>query len=172
MSTSSGSDDSHHVLVLLGLGANLGDRRATLEAALARLEDHCGPLTRSAFYETPPWGDPDQPPFLNLVAAGRTSLAPEALLARCKQIEEDLGRTVTRRWGPRVADVDILAYGTLVQDTPTLTLPHPLLHRRAFVLVPLAEIGPGWVHPLLGRSARELLADLTPEELAGIHRVA
>src|SRR5919201_38185 len=99
------------VPILLGLGANLDDRRATLEAALRALEPDCGPLTPSSFYETPPWGDLDQPAFLNLVAAGQTRLSPQALLDRCKAVERELGRTATRRWGPRVVDVDILAYG-------------------------------------------------------------
>src|ERR687885_665834 len=93
--------------VLLGLGANLGDRLANLNRALALLEDVCGPFARSPVYETPPWGDLDQPPFLNLVVRGHTTLDPQALLARCQAAEREVGRTPTRRWGPRVVDVDI-----------------------------------------------------------------
>ncbi len=158
------------VPVLLGLGANLGDRAANVERALALLEDACGPFERSPLYETPPWGDLDQPPFLNLVARGQTSLGPEALLARCQAVEREVGRTTTRRWGPRVVDVDILAYGDAVIDLPDLQVPHPRLHERGFVLVPLADLAPEWRHPLLGKTAVELLAELPPRETAGITR--
>ncbi len=156
--------------VLLGLGANLGDRLANVERALALLQDACGPLERSPLYETPPWGDLDQPPFVNLVVRGQTTLAPEALLARCQVVEREVGRTATRHWGPRVVDVDILAYGVAVIDLPDLQIPHPRLHERGFVLVPLADLAPEWRHPLLGKTAAELLAELPPEETAGIRR--
>jgi 2-amino-4-hydroxy-6-hydroxymethyldihydropteridine diphosphokinase len=158
------------VPVLLGLGANLGDREANVERALALLEDAGGPFERSPLYETAPWGDLDQPPFLNLVARGHTSLPPEALLARCQAAERSVGRTPTRRWGPRIVDVDILAYGTMVIDLPNLQIPHPRLHERGFVLVPLADLAPDWRHPRLDNTAAELLAQLSPEETAGIRR--
>jgi 2-amino-4-hydroxy-6-hydroxymethyldihydropteridine diphosphokinase len=121
-------------------------------------------------YETPPWGDLDQPAFLNLVARSQTALGPAALLARCKEVEREVGRTATRRWGPRVVDVDILAYGDAVIDLPDLQVPHPRLHERGFVLVPLADLAPEWRHPLLGKTAVELLAELPPRETAGITR--
>src|SRR5688500_6943431 len=107
------------------LGANLGDRTATLERALDLLRTDCAPLTRSALYETPPWGDTDQPAFLNVAARGFTQLSPLVLLRRCKEIERELGRLPTRRWGPSVVDVDLLAYGRISLTTPELTLPHP-----------------------------------------------
>jgi len=101
-------------------------------------------LARSSDYRTPPWGDTDQAPFVNLCIAVETTLAPLALLARAHEVERALGRdrAQERRWGPRTADIDVLAYDDLTLDTPDLTLPHPRLFERAFVLVPLAEIVP------------------------------
>jgi 2-amino-4-hydroxy-6-hydroxymethyldihydropteridine diphosphokinase len=132
------------VEVLLGLGGNLGDPAATIEAALARL-DRGGArvLRRSGFYRTAPWGVPDQPDFVNLCAVAETALPPQALLALIHGIEADLGRERRERWGPRVIDIDILTYGDAAVDEPGLTIPHPRLTERAFVLVPLAEIAGG-----------------------------
>lgn len=160
------NDAMNHVLhdVYLGLGANLGDRAAMLGAARAQLSPAVEVLRCSRLYETPPWGDLDQPAFLNAVCHGRTALAPEALLAHLKQIERELGRVVTHRWGPRAIDLDILLYDDLVLATPNLTIPHALLHQRAFVLVPLHELAPALEHPLLHRSVAAMTAALPPHE--------
>jgi 2-amino-4-hydroxy-6-hydroxymethyldihydropteridine diphosphokinase len=154
--------------IYLALGANLGDRAAALALAVQQLQAICGPLATSPIYETPPWGDTQQPAFLNLVARGSTGLDPLCLLQAVKRIERDLGRTPTRRWGPRVIDIDILAYADLVLDTPTLQIPHPRLHERGFVLFPLAKLAPAWRHPTLGQTAVELLASLPADETDGI----
>jgi 2-amino-4-hydroxy-6-hydroxymethyldihydropteridine diphosphokinase len=127
---------------LIGAGANLGDRRATLENALARLRAYPGirAVTRSAFYETAPVGLLEQPAFLNLAAGIETTLTPEALMTVLLEIEQQLGRVRTVRWGPRTIDLDLLAFESEVRADPFLTLPHPRMLERAFVLVPLRDL--------------------------------
>lgn len=137
----------------IGLGSNLGDRRATLEAALGRL----GPRRVSAIVETEPWGLPGQPPFLNAVAELETGLEPEALLASLLGLEQEHGRVRGERWGPRTLDLDLLLYGDREIRSGALEIPHPRLARRRFVLEGLAELCPGRAVPGLGRTVRELL---------------
>ena len=131
-------------VVYLSLGSNLGDRRANLEQALRRLAETPGVrITRvSRRYRSAPLGVTEQPEFLNLAAEARTSLAAVELLRAAKGIERDMGRASGQCWGPRVIDIDILLYDAVHMDTPELTLPHPRMAERGFVLVPLAEIAP------------------------------
>lgn len=145
--------------IYLGLGANLGDRRASLRRALrllAHLED-TQLLRVSSFYETPPWGNEKQPPFLNACAALETRLSPLVFLRRTQRIERALGRVRKEHWGPRTIDIDLLFAEGFESTAPELRLPHPYLHERAFVLLPLAEIVPGLI--VRGRKIDEWLAD-------------
>jgi len=148
----------------VGLGSNLGDRAPILRAAVALMEERGLKVTRtSSVWETAPIPD-DQPQFLNAAVAIETGLEPLALLKLLKQIEHDLGRRPTRRWGPRTIDLDILFYDDLNLDTPELTIPHPEASDRRFVLVPLAEICPGPL-PVLGQTPAELLTTAEPLEM-------
>lgn len=154
----------------LAFGGNVGDSRATLDRAVAMLAATPGInlAARSSDYRTPPWGVTDQAPFINLAVAIDTTLAPLDLLARVQEIERALGRDRAKeqRWGPRTADIDIIAYGDLAIDEPGLVLPHPRLFERAFVLMPLAEIAGG--HRIAGRDLREALRSV---DTGGIERL-
>ena len=144
--------------VFLGLGSNLGDREAAIAAALARLAERgFRTARRSSLWLTEPVGGPPQGWFLNLVAEGETALAPDEILAACLATERDLGRVRRERNGPRTIDVDVLFYADRVIERPGLVVPHPRLHERRFVLEPLAEIAPRFVHPALGLTVGELL---------------
>lgn len=144
----------------LGIGGNLGDRRATLRAALASLPPAVRPVAVSSLYETEPVGYRDQPDFLNAVVQVETDLLPRSLLKQLKGIEQALGRSVRFRNAPRTVDLDILFYEGQVIDEADLTIPHARLAERAFVLAPLAELAPELWHPWLGRPISELLAAL------------
>lgn len=154
------------ITAYIALGANLGDRAASLRRAIEVLGSGSDVrVTRvSSFLENPAVGGPaDAPPFLNAVAEVRTRLSPALLLARLLETEQAMGRVRRERWGPRTIDLDLLMYSDLVLSTDELTLPHPRLHERRFVLAPLAEIAPDLVHPTLRKSVRELLDQLKHE---------
>ncbi|MBL8574279.1 MAG: 2-amino-4-hydroxy-6-hydroxymethyldihydropteridine diphosphokinase [Hyphomicrobiaceae bacterium] len=132
--------------VWLGFGGNLGHVGATIDAAIDKLAGGgLRLLARSADYETPPWGKTDQPNFVNAVARFDTALDPHAVLALALRTEAELGRQRREKWGPRVIDIDILVYEGIDLDEPNLSLPHPYIRDRAFVLVPLAEIDPDMI---------------------------
>lgn len=129
----------------IGLGGNMGDVAAAFVTALASLDarSDCVIIARSSVWRTPPWGKTDQPDFLNMCALLDTTLAPHALLDVCLALEGAAGRVRFERWGPRVLDIDVLAYGDLAVSDERLVVPHPRMFERAFVLAPLAEIAPG-----------------------------
>ena len=144
----------------IGLGANLADRMTMLRMAIQRLETLGRIAGVSSLYETEPVGYLEQPRFLNAVVALDTTLAPIDLLGELLGIERDLGRMRSFPNAPRTLDLDLLMVDNAILDTPELTLPHPRLHERAFVLVPLAEVAPKLVHPGSGKSLQELLNTL------------
>lgn len=152
-------------MIYLGLGSNIGDRLGYLQDAVKELRV-LGEITKvSSVYETPPWGKEDQDPFLNACVEMSTDLEPDELLYKIKQIEENLGRQQREHWGPREIDIDILFYDDLHYLSQRLTIPHPLLHERAFVLVPLSEIAPDFKHPVPGISINELLETVKSSDI-------
>ena len=150
------------------LGSNQGDRNSLLTQAQSQIEQTCGHVVKaSRIYETPPWGFEADTPFLNQALLIDTPFPPQELLTHCLQIESSLGRLRTHDnnhpYTTRPIDIDLLFYENTICQTPHLTLPHPRLHLRRFALEPMAEVAPDWVHPLIGRTGREILLTLRDE---------
>lgn len=147
-------------LAFLSLGSNTGDRLSNIQQAVSFLsnDNSVEIAATSSFYETEPWGKKDQPWFVNAVVAIRTELSPVELLRVCQDIEAKLGRDREQeiRWGKRPIDIDILFYDNLIFSNEILTIPHPYVHERAFVLVPMLEIKSSFVHPVLNKTIEEL----------------
>ena len=144
--------------VFLSLGTNIGNRAANLKQAISLLPPQMDVRKRSPVYETPPWGFAEQGAFLNQVLKVTTYLEPAPLLKHIKRLEVAMGRKATFRYGPRLIDIDILFYDDLVLETPSLTIPHPHIQERGFVLLPLMDIAPDLVHPAKKRSICEMVA--------------
>ena len=160
-------DEQH--LVYLALGANLGDRQGNLVQAIQSIRASASVESIASFYETRPVGYLEQPDFLNTACQITTDLSPLELLHFLKQIERQMGRQASFRNAPRPIDIDILLYDDLVLDTPDLIIPHPRMTDRAFVLVPLAEIAPTVVHPLLNLTVSELLRRVDQSGITGLY---
>ena len=148
-------------IAYISIGSNLGDREENCKQALRLLHAN-GILIKkqSRMYETEPWGIKDQPKFINMAVEVETDKKPEELLRVLEEIEKEIGRTETVKWGPRVIDLDILFYDDLILKTPDLEIPHPLLHERGFVLKPLSEIAPDKKHPVTGKTVKEMIENL------------
>lgn len=149
--------------VFIALGSNLGSRLENLRAAREYLQEVLEIRQISSVYETEPWGYEEQPRFLNQVVQGSTRISPTALLAALKAIEARMGREKTFRYGPRLIDLDLLSYDNLIWQSQELTIPHPELHKRSFVLVPLEEIAPQWEHPVDHKTVAEMAAEIDRE---------
>ena len=167
-------------ITAIGLGSNLGNRLLNLRTALQFIIEtfSCLPcpgenslMQTSDVFETEPWGVTDQPYFLNVCLIMQHMSPPEALLARVKEIEAEMGRTVTRRWGERKIDIDILFMDSMVYDSPGLRIPHADMHNRDFVLIPLAQIAPHWVHPLTKRTVSDMASDFRESSSVRICRL-
>ena len=156
----------------VGVGSNVGDRIGHCRSAIERIRqiEGCQVKRISSFYETDPIGYEDQNRFVNAVLELASVLSPLDLLDELLSIEKDMGRKRIIRWGPRIIDLDLLLFGETVMSHPRLTLPHPRMHERGFVLLPLEEIAPHAVHPVLERSVRDLLSSL-PDAVKGINRL-
>ena len=162
------TDFDNHV-VYLALGSNLGDRLSNLKEAIASLSPQMDVKAKSHVYETPPWGYENQSPFYNQVIKVKTYLEPERLLRHLKRLEVALGRKPSFQNGPRSIDIDLLFYDDQIMNTPVITLPHPRLHERGFVLLPLMDIAPELIHPVMQKSVQEMIADC---DLSDIKQVA
>ncbi len=151
--------------VFLGLGSNIGDRRRAMQEAAGRIAGLPATelLRSSALYETEPWGLRDQPLFYNCAVECVTASEPENFHESLKRIEREMGREESPRYHPRLIDIDILFFGDRILSTPSLTLPHPALHERRFVLAPLMELAPEFLHPLLRKTVARLFADCADE---------
>lgn len=146
----------------ISLGSNLGDRELNVNRAVELIGMRAGKMiVSSSLFETMPWGFADQPAFINSACSIETTLSPQELLLTLRAIEDELGRDRSAlRWGPRVIDLDILLYNSLIIDEPNLRIPHPHMHERIFVLAPMVEIAPEAVHPVLGVCMEDILGRL------------
>lgn len=157
------------MLAGISLGSNMGDRLGSIRQALLLLKGKGARITAvSDVFETAPWGHRDQPWFLNACLLAETADQPRDLLMKLQSIEIELGKTTRFKWGPREIDLDILFMDDLAISEKNLVIPHPEMHHRAFVLVPLNQIAPDWLHPLLQRKVKELVTQVAIEDVVRI----
>ncbi len=163
---------NHQASAAIALGGNLGDSQRILAEAMQRLAgaDEIEVVARSHLYQTAPVGPP-QPDYLNACVLVETSLGARSLLNHLLEIENQFGRVRKERWGARSLDLDLLLYGDQIIDLPGLTVPHPCLHERAFVLVPLMDVAPQWQHPIFAKTTAQLLEALPPDSKADVKKL-
>jgi 2-amino-4-hydroxy-6-hydroxymethyldihydropteridine diphosphokinase len=148
-------------IIYIGIGSNLGDKEGNCKTAIERLSENGITIKKiSSPYRTKPWGVEDQPYFVNMAVKAETNINPSELLPILKTIEKEMGRQDGVRWGPRLIDLDLLFYDDLVISCNELEIPHPFLHKREFVLLPLAEIAAEFVHPVLKATIKQLVGNL------------
>jgi len=147
-------------VIFLGLGTNVGNKKKNLDKAIRKLKEKVSNIRVSKFYETEPWGYENQDKFLNAAVSGVTKLSPSELLQFVKQIEKEVGRVERFKWGPREIDIDILFYNDLMYEDSSLVIPHPFLHERKFVLEPLMDLDPNFIHPLFKQTISQLYEKL------------
>lgn len=147
-------------IIFLGLGTNMGDKKKNLEKTIEKLKERISDIQVSKFYETEPWGYTKQDKFLNAAIRGTTFLSPSELLKFIKKVEEKIGRVERFKWGPREIDIDILFYDDMVSKDDSLTIPHPFLQERKFVLEPLMDLDPDFIHPVSKQTVRHLYKKL------------
>lgn len=143
-------------IIFLGLGSNVGDKKQNLEKTISKLRERISDIKVSKFYETEPWGYTEQDKFLNAAICGKTSLSPSELLEFIKLVENKIGRIKRFKWGPREIDIDMLFYDDLVYKDKSITIPHPFLQEREFVLKPLVDLAPNFVHPVFKETVGQL----------------
>ena len=148
-------------IIFLGLGSNVGDKKKNLEKAVSKLKEEISDIKISKFYETEPWGYRDQDKFLNAAVSGKTFLTSLELLRFVKLIEKKIGRIKRFKWGPREIDIDILFYDDLIYKDSSVEIPHPNLWERKFVLEPLMDLDPNFIHPIFKKTVRQLYEKLS-----------
>jgi 2-amino-4-hydroxy-6-hydroxymethyldihydropteridine diphosphokinase len=151
--------------VYLLLGSNLGDRKENLLHARNYVQEFSAIIASSSLYQTQAWGNIQQPDFLNQVIQISFNKSPQRLLAKILDIENEMGRQRIEKWGPRIIDIDILFFGQVTLDEKNLAIPHPEIAGRRFTLLPLVEIAPDFIHPILGKNCKQLLAECTDRSL-------
>jgi len=149
----------------VGIGSNIGDRMGNCLKAISMINDvdGCSVIKRSSFYRTEPIGYKDQNWFVNCIILVETKFSPYELLMQLQEIEKSMGREKGIKWGPRLIDLDIIMYDNLIMDNGKLTIPHPLMHKRRFVLIPMNEIAPSVIHPVLNKTIKEILNSLSED---------